>query len=210
MTYEVQAGDTLSSIAKRNNVSVAALLAVNTQIRDANQICVRQRIVIPPPVRPAPAFPTPLSTIPPDGPSSYADFLKQDLNLTAAPPVPRLAWGKGRSEAFKRRVVEIAEKLGCDPNHLMAAMAFETGGSFSPRQRCLGKGGKTISNAVGLIQFMPDTANGLGTSTSALANMTAEAQLDYVYLHFRPFKGKLKTLSDVYMAILYPRAVGKP
>ena len=40
--------------------------------------------------------------------------------------------------------------------------------------------------------------------------MTAENQLDFVAKYLSPFRGKAKTLSDVYMTILYPIAVGKP
>jgi len=39
--------------------------------------------------------------------------------------------------------------------------------------------------------------------------MTAEAQLDFVEKHFRPFTGRLKTIEDTYMAVLLPKAVGK-
>jgi hypothetical protein len=39
--------------------------------------------------------------------------------------------------------------------------------------------------------------------------MSAVAQLDYVKSYFTRFKGRLKTLEDVYMAILYPAVVGK-
>jgi hypothetical protein len=86
----------------------------------------------------------------------------------------------------------------------MACMAFETGETFSPSIRN-GAG----SGATGLIQFMPSTARGLGTSTDALAGMTAVQQLDYVKKYFQSYKGRLKTLEDVYMAILYPAAIGK-
>jgi hypothetical protein len=65
------------------------------------------------------------------------------------------------------------------------------------------------SNAVGLIQFMPSTAAALGTSSDALAAMTATQQLDYVKLYLTPYRGRLKTLEDVYMAILYPAAIGR-
>ncbi|WP_309388338.1 hypothetical protein [Chelatococcus sambhunathii] len=56
---------------------------------------------------------------------------------------------------------------------------------------------------------MSATAVSLGTTTAALAAMTAEDQLDYVEKYFKPYKNKLHTLSDVYMAILWPAAVGK-
>lgn len=108
------------------------------------------------------------------------------------------------SEEFKDKVVQIAERLGTNPNFLMAVMSFESGGTFSPS--VLNKAG---SGAVGLIQFMPNTAKGLGTTTEALTRMTAEAQLDFVEKHFRPFKGRLKTIEDTYMAVLLPKAVGK-
>lgn len=91
------------------------------------------------------------------------------------------------------------------PHWLMACMAFETGETFSPSVRN-GAG----SGAVGLIQFMPSTAKALGTSTAHLADMTAEEQLEFVFRYFIPYKGKLSRLSDVYMAILWPAAIGKP
>jgi len=115
-----------------------------------------------------------------------------------------IAWGKRVSPEFKSKVIDIASELGCDPSHLMAAMAFETGESFSPSVK------NKASGATGLIQFMPATAKGLGTTTDSLAQMTAEDQLDFVRKHLLPFKGKMKTVSDVYMTILLPTAVGKP
>jgi len=39
--------------------------------------------------------------------------------------------------------------------------------------------------------------------------MSAVQQLDYVYTYFKQTIGKLKNLSDVYMAVLWPAAVGK-
>jgi len=38
--------------------------------------------------------------------------------------------------------------------------------------------------------------------------MSAPQQLDYVEKYFSPRRGKLKTLEDVYMTILYPAAIG--
>lgn len=115
-----------------------------------------------------------------------------------------IAWGKKVSAAFKARVIAIAEGLKCDPSHLMAAMAFESAETFSPKVK------NKVSGATGLIQFMPSTAKALGTTTDALAAMSAEDQLAYVETYFRPYRGKLARLSDVYMAILWPAAVGKP
>ncbi len=57
---------------------------------------------------------------------------------------------------------------------------------------------------------MPSTARGLGTTTAALAKLSPEDQIRYVFEYFKPFKGRLNNLGDVYMAILWPKGVGKP
>lgn len=64
-------------------------------------------------------------------------------------------------------------------------------------------------SATGLVQFMPDTAQDLHTTTTELAAMTGVEQLDYVYGYFYPYKGKLVTLSDIYMRVLWPAGIGK-
>ena len=125
---------------------------------------------------------------------AFADEAIEDVEL---------AWGKRVAPAFKNKVIEISAELGIDPNNLMAAMAFESGRTFSSSIQ------NPDSGAVGLIQFMPPTAKGLGTSTAALKKMTPLAQLDFVRLYFLPRKGRLNDLNDLYMAILWPRAVGR-
>jgi hypothetical protein len=129
-----------------------------------------------------------------------ASFLGARRGLRPQPT--KLAWGARVSPEFRRRVREICAGLGCDPNHLMAAMAFESAETFSPSVR------NRLSGATGLIQFMPSTAQRLGTTTDALAAMTPEKQLDYVSRYFSPYSGRLGTIEDVYMVILWPKAVG--
>ena len=116
-----------------------------------------------------------------------------------------LAWGLKVSPTFRDRVFWIESQLGIDADYQIAAMAFESGETFHANVR-----NAAGSGAVGLIQFMPSTARSLGTTTEKLAAMTPEDQLNYVYKYFKPYKGRLRTLSDVYMAILWPRGVGKP
>jgi len=117
-----------------------------------------------------------------------------------------LAWGARVSPLFRTTVVGIASDLAIsDPSWLMAAMAFETGERFAPDVRN-GAG----SGAVGLIQFMPQTAAALGTSTDELAAMTPETQLGFVKAYFEPRAGRLNSLGDVYGAILWPAMIGKP
>ncbi|MFV9474675.1 baseplate hub protein [Advenella sp. RU8] len=117
-----------------------------------------------------------------------------------------LIWGKVVEPEFRAKVREIAQRQGLDPNWYMAVMAFETGGSFSPSVPNA-KG----SGATGLIQFMPNTAKGLGTSTAALASMTRLQQLDYVEKYFDQYKSRIKNLGDMYMAVFMPaKGIGKP
>lgn len=109
------------------------------------------------------------------------------------------------SLVFREKVRATAGVLGVEADWLMACMAFETGETFRADIR-----NAAGSGAVGLIQFMPSTAHRLGTTPEALALLTPEAQLNYVELYFLPLRGKLHSLEDCYMAILWPRAVGKP
>jgi hypothetical protein len=131
------------------------------------------------------------------------------VNLMFSPSHDRrkkmLAWGRKVSKPFHDRVIQIGTTLGVEPSFLMACMAFESARTFNPA--ILNGAG---SGAVGLIQFMPSTAQALGTTTAKLAAMSAVKQLDFVEKYFMPRVGKLKTLEDVYMAILWPAAVGKP
>lgn len=136
--------------------------------------------------------------------------LQKGCNMDAhvPPNFKKVAWGRKVSETFKDRVCWIADQLNMPEqgaSWLMACIAWESAESFSPSM--LNRAG---SGAVGLIQFMPSTAKSLGTTNDALRNMTAEDQLNYVYKYFLPYKGRLNSLSDVYMTILWPIAVGKP
>jgi hypothetical protein len=107
--------------------------------------------------------------------------------------------------AFQEEVSAVAGRLGISEADLYAVMSFETGGTFNPGIR-----NAAGSGATGLIQFMPSTARGLGTTTEALAGMSRVEQLQYVekYLSNKGIRGG--NLSDVYMSVLFPAAVGKP
>lgn len=122
--------------------------------------------------------------------------------ITAEALGSQITWGAKVGVAFKAKLIEIAQNIGVDPNYLISAMALETGETFSPSV-------KNSNGATGLIQFTPDTAADLGTSTADLAAMNAVDQLDYVEKYFNPYKNMLKTIEDVYMAILWPAAIGK-
>lgn len=130
-----------------------------------------------------------------------------------------LRWGERVDPSFRERVYKMAGKLGTAvelPSWLMAVMHFETGGSFDPAEK-----NRAGSGAVGLIQFMPSTAAHLlgmdpqrrahrEEASSIFAAMSDLQQLGYVEAYFQPYAGRLDDLGDVYMAVLYPAAVGKP
>ncbi|RIY41944.1 baseplate hub protein [Neopusillimonas maritima] len=122
--------------------------------------------------------------------------------VRAADAGGRLSWGGRVDQEFRAKVREIAEKLKVSPSWLMAIMYFESRLSPSAQNK--------QSGATGLIQFIPSTAAGLGTSTAALKNMSAVQQLDYVYRFFAPNAGKIQNLDDAYMLVLWPRAFRKP
>lgn len=119
-----------------------------------------------------------------------------------------IAWGRKVSQVFRDRVRLMADQLGMPQDGsswLMSCMAWESARTFSASVR-----NAAGSGATGLIQFMPDTARDLGTTNTLLSAMTAEQQLEYVAKYFKPYAGKLQLLSDCYMVILWPAAVGKP
>lgn len=128
-------------------------------------------------------------------------FSTNDASQTST--VRQIAWGKKVSLEFKTKVIEISGRLDVSADYLMACMAFETGETFSPSIK-----NAAGSGATGLIQFMPFTARGLNTTTDDLSKMSAVEQLSYVERYFTPYKGRLKSLEDVYLAILYPAAIG--
>lgn len=116
----------------------------------------------------------------------------------------KLIWGARVTQEFRVKVREICKRLRINPNWLMAVMAFETGESFSPSTR------NPRGSATGLIQFTEATARGLGTTTSALASMTAVEQLDFVEKYLKTYAPRIRNLGDCYMAVLWPIAIGKP
>ncbi|MBD2019351.1 M23 family metallopeptidase [Leptolyngbya sp. FACHB-36] len=101
--------------------------------------------------------------------------------------------------AFYQKLTQVAGRLGMNPEHLLTAMLYESAGTLSPSIR--GPHVPGDGQAVGLIQFMPSTARGLGTTDSALASMNRVQQLDYVEKYFQPYKGRYSNFYSVYATI---------
>jgi len=129
--------------------------------------------------------------------------------------IENLKSNKGENPAeFEQTMRNVASLLGINPNWLMMVMWNESrlnaqavnkqpGDSDNPLTR-------TASRATGLIQFMPDTAIRLGTTTKALYSLSAIDQLHYVYKYFKPWSGKIKDYFDLYIITFFPVALGKP
>jgi hypothetical protein len=115
-----------------------------------------------------------------------------------------------------RSIVQCAESLGIHPDWLACVISFETGGSFSPAQpnmwalREAQRKRVPYVGAMGLLQFMPDTAERLGTSTDQLRGMTFDEQMVFVYKYLAPFARRMTSLEDTYLAVFYPAAMGRP
>ena len=108
------------------------------------------------------------------------------------------------SAGFRSALAEMALSLGLNPSYIAAPMAVETGHTFSPSIQ------NPFTRATGLIQFMPSTAEAMGTSVDALKRMSATAQLKYVHDFFRPHVGRIRpdVPGDYYLAIFMPAYIG--
>ena len=104
---------------------------------------------------------------------------------------------------FLAKTNQVSTNLGIPEEDLLRVIQFETAGSFAPDQL------SGTSSAVGLIQFMPDTAKDLGTTSKDLALLNRVQQMDFVEKYLSRFKGKMKDFGDIYMAVHFPAAVGK-
>ncbi|MBX2836547.1 MAG: LysM peptidoglycan-binding domain-containing protein [Gammaproteobacteria bacterium] len=204
-THTVVGGDTLSGIAARNGVSVSALLAANPQISNPDLIHPGDVINLPSgtenpggPGGPTGPAETPAPDNPPGGPAAGGDF---DYDMISG-----VAGNQNITPEFINEVEAMAERLGTRPEYLMAVMSFESAGSFDPAIE------NPLSGATGLIQFIPSTARGLGTSTNELSRMSPLEQLEFVEKYFdQPhFAGKLGSVEGLYSAVLSGQAKPNP
>lgn len=106
-------------------------------------------------------------------------------------------------EEFLFKVQDVAVKLKVPVDSLMLLIDLESAGTFSP----------SITNSLGytgLIQFGKVAAQEVGTTRDQLREMNACEQMDYVYLYLKKYVNRMKTLSDIYLAVFFPAAIGKP
>ena len=106
-------------------------------------------------------------------------------------------------------IQKAAEMLYVRDYHLAAVIAFETGESFSPLAE------NPLSGALGLIQFTSVGLSSLKGKTytfSELKKMSFDEQLFGPVVQYLRANGaeRAAKLSDLYMAVLAPKAVGQP
>lgn len=65
-----------------------------------------------------------------------------------------------------------------------------------------------LSDATGLIQFLPSTARRLGTTTDALRRMSRREQAPFVGRYFASVHGRPTMVGDTYLAVFAPAHVG--
>lgn len=113
---------------------------------------------------------------------------------------------------FEQKVRKTAYSLDVPPEWLMAVMYHES--KMNPAVM-----NQRGSGATGLIQFMApavrDLNDRLGTAyyMSDIRQMSAANQLDLVEAYLRTVRGRygeFGSLADLYLAVLYPKAIGKP
>jgi len=111
---------------------------------------------------------------------------------------------RGARQNFERLYVQypgflpelqmVAARLETCPEWLLNVIACES--SFIPSARNRSPG----QTASGLMQIIEQTAAGLGTTTAAIRRMNPLEQLRLIEKYYWPFRGRLNSLADVYLA----------
>ncbi len=96
---------------------------------------------------------------------------------------------------FLPELQRVAARLETSPEWLLNVMASES--SFIPSVR----NPLPHQTASGLLQIIEETAASLGTTTSAIRRMNAVEQVRIIEKYFTPFRGKLNSQGDVYLAV---------
>lgn len=103
---------------------------------------------------------------------------------------------------FKIILLQVCKIIGFKPIDILSVLFSESG--LQPNIV------NANGNATGILQWMPETAISLNTTVEKLKRMTASQQLIYVKKYFYPFRNKLKTPFDIYLATFFPAAIGQP
>ena len=136
--YTVQSGDTLSGIAKRQGISLAALEKDNPQIKNPDKISIGESI-----------------NLPQDAGSSSSQSGSQNANSGSGGAHDPGVLGTNVSR-WDKSINQAASKYGVDPDLIRSVIFQESSGNPNPPDAGAG--------AVGLMQLMPGTAAELGVN----------------------------------------------
>lgn len=113
---------------------------------------------------------------------------------------------KGLTQDKWLKIHNVAIDLRVNPYHLATVICFETSGTFDPAKKA------AKSRGVGLLQFMPDVLEELGSNTLLASRMSFDEQLETIgkkYLR-RWLPRGAHHLADLYMAVFCPKARNWP
>lgn len=148
--------------------------------------------------------------------TNAGQIAESTIGITPAAPLPasgsqtsqivfKIPWGK-QADAVHAEFIDgllwIFDEIKLSPELLVPCMKFES--NLDPKAR------NPASSASGLIQFMSATATALGTTIEKIRAMGPMEQLGFVHKYFKNIKKDWSgaSLCDVYLAILYPKAIG--
>ncbi|OSZ81928.1 hypothetical protein CAP35_01260 [Chitinophagaceae bacterium IBVUCB1] len=108
----------------------------------------------------------------------------------------------GIRQAFEKKVTDIADWLGINPNWLMQVMYAESRMNAQAKNI---QNGRLI--AAGLLQWTK--ASGLPGAPKTVLQYNHLQQLDWVKKYFAPYRGAMHSYFDVYLVTFFPSAVGQ-
>lgn len=127
------------------------------------------------------------------------------------------------TEGVYNKLDALSKKHGWSVETFLRVFSQETAGTFNPSIRVGDRAdkdtpggvirhqGKRIGSATGIIQFIEDTAQSLGTSTRSLRKMSLEQQLEYVDRYLKQYSGAFRkaradrgevSLAEAYSSVL--------
>lgn len=132
---------------------------------------------------------------------------QQTQEYTLSATAEEIAQVYPEMRSYADEIVRVSGVIGIKPSWLANVINFESRGGDP---QAVNTFGTKPTYATGLIQFMPSTARGLGTTREELYGMSGREQMKWVEKYFMPWRGRLDSQEDVYMVVFYPVAIGKP
>jgi len=102
---------------------------------------------------------------------------------------------------FNSVLESLSKKSGINKDWVNRLIHIESGGDSSAHN--------PHGSASGIVQMIDSTAKAMGTSAEELRHMTASEQLPFAFKYWNQYKDKIKQPSDLYIANMYPAALGK-